>query len=105
MVNFKDWEKLDIKIGKVLKVEKHPKADKLYVFEVDLGDEKRTIVSGLREFYELKELTGRTVVVFVNLEPRTIRGIKSEGMLLSAEKDGKLTLLKQKPNTFSLLIF
>jgi methionyl-tRNA synthetase len=93
MVNFKDWEKLDIKIGKVLKVEKHPKADKLYVFEVDLGDEKRTIVSGLREFYELKELTGRTVVVFVNLEPRTIRGIKSEGMLLSAEKDGKLTLL------------
>ncbi len=71
------------------------KADKLLKLEVDLGTEKRTIVSGIAQHYQPEELIGKQVIVIVNLAPRKMRGIESQGMILTAEnKDGKLFLLQ-----------
>ena len=88
-ISFKDWEKLDLRIAKILRVEPHPNADKLYLIDIDLGNEKRTLVAGLKQYYKPEELKGKQVVVFTNLEPATIRGIKSEGMVLAAVNKDK----------------
>ncbi len=93
-ISFEDWMKLDLRVGKILEAELHPDADKLYVIKVDIGEETpRTIVSGLRDHYELDSLIGRKIIVFANLKPAKLRGIESEGMLLAAGKDDKCVLL------------
>ncbi|MFM1538288.1 methionine--tRNA ligase [Helcococcus bovis] len=92
-IEFEDFEKIDMKVGKILECEKHPDADKLLVFKVKIGGEIRQIVSGIKKWYEPEQLIGKKVVVLMNLKPRKIRGIQSQGMLLSAEKDGNLSLL------------
>jgi methionyl-tRNA synthetase len=90
-INYEDFEKLDLRVGKVLEAEKVPKADKLLKLTVDLGFEKRTILSGIAEYYQPEELVGKLVTVVANLAPRKIRGIESQGMLLMAGNDfGKL---------------
>jgi methionyl-tRNA synthetase len=90
-INYEDFEKLDLRVGKVLAAEKVPKADKLLKLTVDLGFEKRTILSGIAEYYKPEELVGKLVTVVANLAPRKIRGIESQGMLLMAGNDfGKL---------------
>lgn len=87
-VSYEDFAKLEIKIGEVLDVELVAETDRLLKFEVDLGDEKRTIVGGWAKSYPKPEvLIGKQVPVLVNLEPRTIRGVESQGMLLSAVAD------------------
>ena len=86
-IAFEDFEKLDIRVGTVLKCEKHPKADKLLVFELDFGYEKRTFVSGIAKFYKPEDLIGKQVCAIVNLPPRALRGIESQGMILSAATD------------------
>lgn len=92
-IEFEDFEKIDMKVGKILECEKHPDADKLLVFKVKIGEETRQIVSGIKKWYEPEQLIGKKVVVLMNLKPRKIRGIQSQGMLLSAEKDGNPSLL------------
>ena len=93
-IPYKDFEKLDLRIGKILKVEDHPDADKLYVLEVDLGNEKRTIVAGLRLKYKKEQLKNKKAVFIINLEAREVRGIKSDGMILAAGDDyNNVTLL------------
>jgi len=93
-VKFKDWSELDIRIGTILEVENHPNADKLYVLKVDIGKEKpKTLVAGLKNHYSMGNLIGKKIVVFTNLEPAELRGIKSEGMLLAASKKDKVVLL------------
>jgi len=90
-ITYEDFEKLDLRVGKVLEAEKVPKADKLLKLTVDLGFEKRTILSGIAEYYQPEELVGKLVTVVANLAPRKIRGIESQGMLLMAGNDfGKL---------------
>ncbi|MES2656899.1 MAG: methionine--tRNA ligase [Bacteroidota bacterium] len=90
-ITYEDFEKLDLRVGKVLEAEKVPKADKLLKLTVDLGFEKRTILSGIAEYYSPEELIGKLVTVVANLAPRKIRGIESQGMLLMAGNDfGKL---------------
>mmetsp|Transcript_10030 Transcript_10030/g.28942 ORF Transcript_10030/g.28942 Transcript_10030/m.28942 type:complete len:601 (-) Transcript_10030:420-2222(-) len=85
-----DISLLEIRVGRILEVERHPDADSLYVEKVDLGEgEPRTIVSGLVPYLSQEELQGRNVIVLCNLKPRAMRGIKSEGMLLcSSSPDG-----------------
>lgn len=83
-IPFKEWQKLDLRVARILDVKQHPNADKLYLLDIDLGTEKRTLVAGLKEHYKPEELKGKSCVVFTNLEPATIRGIKSEGMILAA---------------------
>jgi methionyl-tRNA synthetase len=89
LISYDDFQKLDIRVALVEKVEKVPKADKLYKFTVSLGTEERTLVAGLAELYKADELVGKKIVILANLEPRELRGITSEGMLLAAEK-GKI---------------
>lgn len=84
IVKFKDWQKLELRVGKIISAEIVKGTDQLYKIEVDLGDEKRTLVSGLRQYYTKEQLKGKKVIVFCNLEPRTIKGIESKGMVLAA---------------------
>ena len=97
-IKFSDWQKLDIRTAKILKVEDVEGADNLYKLTIDLGKElgKRTLVAGLKEHYKPEKLKGRTIVVFTNLEPRKIKGIESQGMLLAAvsEDETKVHLLQ-----------
>ncbi len=93
MVSFKDFEKLDLRVAKIISAEQHPDADKLLVLQIDLGDEQRQIVAGVKEFYGLDELKGKTIVVVANLEPAQIRGVESQGMLLAAGDKAKLAIL------------
>ena len=85
-VSFNDWEKLELRVGQILEVEDIEGADKLYKFTVDLGSEigERTICAGIKEHYSKEELKGKKISVFVNLEPKKLRGIESQGMILAA---------------------
>lgn len=83
-IQFKDWQKFDLRVGKVLSVEDIEGADKLYKLKISLGKEERTLVAGIKEFYEKKALKGKKCIVFTNLEPKTMRGVESKGMLLAA---------------------
>ena len=96
-IKFEDWSKLDIRVGKILKVEDIEGADKLYKLEVDIGDEKRIVCAGIKKYYKKEELQGKKCVLFVNLEPRVMRGIKSEGMILAAESDDKSKVILIAP--------
>lgn len=92
---YDDFAKLELKAGTVTACEKVEKADKLLKLEVDLGTEKRTIVSGIALHYKPEEMVGKQVIVVTNLAPRKMKGIESQGMILTAEdSDGKLQLLK-----------
>lgn len=93
-VNFDDFSRMDIRVGKILEAEKVAKTTKLMKLLVDTGVDKRTIVSGIAEHFTPEELIGKQVSVLVNLEPRKIKGIESKGMLLLAEDStGKLILV------------
>ncbi|HHZ00825.1 MAG TPA: methionine--tRNA ligase subunit beta, partial [Tissierellia bacterium] len=88
-----DFEKLDLRVAEVLKVEKHPNADKLLVFQLKIGDEIRQVVSGIAKWYKPEDLIGKKVVMIYNLEPVTLRGVESNGMILSAEKGKMLSVV------------
>jgi len=93
-ISFDDFTKLDIRLGKIIEAQRVPKADKLLQFIVDTGIDKRTIVSGIAEHYSPEETIGKTVTVLVNLAPRKIKGIESQGMILMAEDStGKLSFV------------
>ena len=95
---FDDFMKLDMRVGTVLECTKVPKADKLLQFKIDDGLETRTILSGIAKHFNPEELVGKQVCFIANLPPRTMRGIVSEGMILSAEdNEGKLSLLTVTP--------
>ena len=83
-IKFSDWQKLDLRVAKILEVQEVEGADKLYKLEVDLGSEKRTLVAGLKPYYKKEELKNKSCIVFTNLEPRKIRGVESQGMILAA---------------------
>lgn len=90
-IQYDDFAKLDLRVGTITAAEKVPKADKLLKLEVDLGTEKRTIVSGIALHFAADSIVGKQVVVVTNLAPRKMRGIESNGMILMAEdSDGKL---------------
>jgi len=93
-VSYDDFAKMDIRIGTVLHAEPVPKTDKLLKLLVDTGMDKRTIVSGIAAWFRPEDIIGKQVTVLANLEPRTIRGITSQGMILLAEEpDGRLVLV------------
>ena len=90
-ISFDEFKKLDLRIAKVLEVSDHPNADRLYVMQIDLGDEQRQIVAGLRGIVEREKLAGSLIVLVANLAPARLRGVESNGMLLAATDaaDGK----------------
>ncbi|MEZ4772514.1 MAG: methionine--tRNA ligase [Bacteroidia bacterium] len=93
-ISFDDFQKMDIRVGKILEASRVPKADKLLQFKVDTGIDIRTIVSGVAEHFEPEALVGKQVQVLMNLTPRKIRGVESQGMILYAsDSTGKLHLV------------
>ena len=93
-ITFEDFSKLDIRVGTIIEAEKMPKAKKLLVLKVDTGLDVRTIVSGIAESFTPEEVVGKKVTVLVNLAPRALRGVDSEGMILMTENaDGKLVFV------------
>ncbi|MFZ2028399.1 MAG: methionine--tRNA ligase subunit beta, partial [Lactococcus raffinolactis] len=98
-IKFDDFEKVEIKVAEVIAVEKVEGSDKLLKFELDAGDEgHRQILSGIAKFYpDPQELVGLKLQIVANLKPRKMMGLLSQGMILSAESDGKLTLLTVAP--------
>ena len=83
MITFDDFKKLDLRIGKILSVEKIEGADKLLKLEVDFGEEKRQVVAGIAQYYEAEALIGKQCPFILNLEPRILRGVESNGMILA----------------------
>jgi len=84
-IKFSDWQKLDLRIGEVIKAEDIDETDRLYKLTVDIGkDTPITLCAGIKEFYSKEDLIGKKIVVFVNLEPKTLRGVESQGMILAA---------------------
>nr|WP_315011764.1 methionine--tRNA ligase [uncultured Capnocytophaga sp.] len=94
LISYDDFAKMDIRIGTILEAEKMPKADKLLVLKVDTGIDKRTIVSGIAQSFTPEEIIGKKVTVLVNLAPRKLRGVESQGMILMVENsEGKYTFI------------
>jgi len=92
-IEFEDFEKLDIRVGKVLECEKVKKSEKLLRFTLEVGSETRQILSGIAKYHTPEELIGKNVLFIANLKPRKMMGLESCGMILSAEHDGNLTVL------------
>ena len=100
-ITIEDFMKLELKVGTIVSAEKHPKADRLLVEQIDLGDETRQVVSGIAGSFKPEEVVGKKVVVVTNLKPVNLRGVESQGMILcaSTKKDLDIvTILKDLPN-------
>lgn len=101
-----DIGRIDLRIGKIVEVQKHPDADTLYLEKIDVGEEKpRTIVSGLVKWHTLEEMQDRLIVVFCNLKPAKMRGILSEGMVLCASTPEKVELMIPPPGVVQGKLF
>lgn len=87
-ITIDDFDKVEMRVGKVIKCEKHPKADRLLVSQIKLGSETRQIVSGIAQYYKPEEMVGKNVIVVCNLKPVKLRGVLSQGMVLAAGDDG-----------------
>ena len=108
MISFDDFQKLDIRIGTIIEAEKVEGADKLLKLTVDLGPsntsgqpELRILVAGIAEDYKPEDVIGKQIPILTNLEPKKLRGIESQGMILAIDIDGKATLIhpdKDVPN-------
>jgi methionyl-tRNA synthetase len=99
IVDFSDWSKLDLRIAQIKEIEDIEGADKLYKLTVDVGEEigERTVCAGLKEFYSKEDLKDKKIILFVNLTPRKMRGIESQGMLLAASSDDHKTVILISP--------
>ncbi|MFC1496164.1 methionine--tRNA ligase subunit beta [Candidatus Margulisiibacteriota bacterium] len=87
-VTFDDFKKIDLRVGEIKEAEDIAGADRIYKLKVDIGEE-RQLVAGIKQFYSKEDLIGKKVVVIANLEPKTIRGVESHGMLLAASTEQK----------------
>ena len=94
LITYEDFSKMDIRTGTIIEAEKMPKANKLLVLKVDTGIDVRTIVSGIAESFTPEEVVGKRVTVLVNLAPRNLRGVESNGMILMTQNaEGKLVFV------------
>ena len=96
LVSFPEFQKLDLRVAKIIAVERVPNSEKLLKLEVNLGGLKRQIIAGIGKHYESEALIGREVVVVANLEPRTLMGLESQGMLLAANDEGPVILIPDR---------
>jgi len=99
MITFEDFKKIELRVGKIIEAEKVEGSEKLVKLQVDLGGaDNRQIVAGIAQFYEPEKLIGREIIVVMNLEPRILKGIESNGMLLAADggENGPVILAPEK---------
>jgi methionyl-tRNA synthetase len=92
-ISYEHFSKLELRVAKVLEARHHPNADKLMLLQVDVGDEQKQIVAGIRQHYAPEQLVGKLIVIVNNLEPAMLRGETSNGMLLAASSGEKVILL------------
>jgi len=92
-ISFVDFQKMDLRVAQILTAEEIEGADKIYKLTVDLGSEQRTLVAGIKPYYPKEELPGKKVIVLANLEPKTIRGVESHGMVLCAHSEDRSQLV------------
>lgn len=105
MATYEEFKKLELKVGRIKEVNDHPNADRLYVIVVDMGDKQKQVVAGIRNFYQKEELIGKLVVVVDNLDPATLRGVESQGMLLAASDDEGLSIVTlDKPRKLNSVV-
>ncbi len=94
IVEFSDWQKLDLRVAEIKEVEDIEGADKLYKLILDVGElGEKVICAGIKEHYSKEELKGKKIIYFSNLKPRVMKGIESQGMLLAASTDEKIILI------------
>jgi len=101
MISFEDFQKIDLRVAKIIKAEKIEGSEKLLKLLVDLGNDPSTgsgqgirqIIAGIAKFYQPEDLVGKEIIVVANLEPKKLMGLESQGMLLAAEKDGEPIIL------------
>ncbi|MDI6733551.1 MAG: hypothetical protein QME51_05890 [Planctomycetota bacterium] len=86
-VSFDDFKKLDIRIGKVVSVDNHPNADKLYILKIDIGGDIKQCVAGLKQYLRPEQILNKSLAVIVNLQPAVLRGVESQVMLLAASTE------------------
>jgi methionyl-tRNA synthetase len=91
-VSFEEFQRLDLRVGRIVAAEPVPKANKLLKLTVDLGQEQRTVVAGVAQSYSPETLVGKSIILVANLAPRTLRGVESQGMVLAAESNGEIVL-------------
>lgn len=97
VISYDDFCKLDLRVATIVEVAEHPNADKLLVLQLDLGGQRRQLVAGIKASYAPEALLGRQIVIVANLEPRKLRGIESNGMLLAATgPDGPVILTTER---------
>lgn len=92
MINYEDFKKLDLVVGKIIESENVENSSKLIKLQVDIGNEKRQIIAGIKSNYLPSDLVGKEIIVLINLEPRVIFGLESQGMLLAADSDKPVIL-------------
>lgn len=100
-IGIEDFTKVELKVGTIISAEKHPKADRLLVEQIDLGEETRQIVSGIAASFSPEDVVGKKVIVVTNLKPVKLRGVESQGMILCASNADDLdivTIVKDLPN-------
>jgi len=93
MITIDDFRKIDLRVAQIKEVKEHPNADKLYLIQIEVGGETKQLVAGIRKAYTKEELVGKKVIVVNNLEPATIRGEVSNGMLLAASDEQGMAIL------------
>jgi methionine--tRNA ligase beta chain len=100
-ISIDDFRTVELRVATITAAVPHPNADRLVVLTIDLGSEQRQLVAGIRAHYEPQDLIGKQIVVVANLQPATLRGVESQGMLLAAsDSDGRLALVTpEKPVT------
>lgn len=93
-ISIDDFRNLELRVATITAVSPHPNADRLLVLQIDLGSEQRQLVAGIRAHYQPKDLVGKQIIVVANLQPATLRGVQSQGMLLAASDDqGRLAIV------------
>ena len=92
-ISIDDFKRLDIRVGEILSATRVPGTDKLIELEVNIGSEVRHLITGIYPLYRPVDLVGRRIIVLANLQPRRVKGVESQGMLLAAEWDGEIGLL------------
>ena len=100
-VTYDEWRKLDLRVAEIIEAEQHPNADKLLVLRLKIGEEERTVAAGIKPYYDPETLIGKKVIVFTNLQPRTLRGVVSEGMILAAVEGDHVVLLQPEQDIVS----
>ena len=92
-ISYDEFSRLDLRVAEIINVEEIENADKLYKLEIKLGDENRILVAGIKQHYEKEALIGKKIIIIANLEPRKMKGVESQGMLLAASDDENIVLL------------